>query len=87
MPGIPASSGSQTPAEYYSSFSTRPGLAQKFNNIDEEVHFRDYLQHLQDAVTQNFVLDFGNDDAWCAVNLEKEDFTALLDTPVFLFTF
>ncbi|KAL2001317.1 hypothetical protein VTN02DRAFT_1917 [Thermoascus thermophilus] len=69
-------------AEYYSSFSTRPGLAQKFKNIDEEVHFRDYLQHLQDAMTQNFVLDFGNDDAWCAVNLEKEDFVALLDTPL-----
>lgn len=83
MPRTSASSCSQTAAEYYSSFSNRPGLAQKFNNIDEEVHFRDYQKHLQDAATQNFVLDFGNDDAWCAVNLDEEDFAALLNTPVF----
>jgi len=83
MPRTSASSCSQTAAEYYSSFSNRPGLAQKFNNIDEDVHFRDYQKHLQDAATQNFVLDFGNDDAWCAVNLDEEDFAALLDTPVF----
>lgn len=81
MPRTSASSCSQTAAEYYSSFSNRPGLAQKFNNIDEEVHFRDYQKHLQDAATQNFVLDFGNDDAWCAVNLDEEDFAALLNTP------
>ncbi|KAL1962853.1 hypothetical protein VTN77DRAFT_9128 [Rasamsonia byssochlamydoides] len=72
----------QTASEYYSGFlSTRPGLSQKFKNIDEEVHFREYQKLLLDARTQNFVLDFGNDDAWCGVNLNVDDLVALMDAP------
>ncbi|KAI9372478.1 hypothetical protein BJX61DRAFT_442380 [Aspergillus egyptiacus] len=64
--------------EYYSSFLHRPSISAKFNNIDEERHFPKYMAMLRDAQTRNFVLDFGNEDAWCAVDLEQSDLTALL---------
>ncbi|KAL2820760.1 hypothetical protein BJX63DRAFT_283464 [Aspergillus granulosus] len=67
-----------TPEEYYSSFPQNLSISKKFQDIDEESHFRDNLALLRDARTRNFVLDFGNEDAWCAVNLEQEDVTALL---------
>ncbi|OJJ49786.1 hypothetical protein ASPZODRAFT_58856 [Penicilliopsis zonata CBS 506.65] len=72
---------SQTAHSYYASFPDHLDLANKFLNIDEEVGFNHCLQQLQQAKTRNFVLDFGNDDAWCAVNLEHDDFAALLSKP------
>jgi hypothetical protein len=65
--------------EYYSSFSN---LSKKFNDIDEASNFEGYKRRLWDVETQNFVLDFGSDDAWCAVNLDETDFSALLGEPV-----
>lgn len=67
-----------TAQEYYSSFPNNPNICEKFHNIDEASHFRDSLALLRDAQTRNFVLDFGNEDAWCAVDLETQDLTALL---------
>ncbi|KAL4866466.1 hypothetical protein BDV12DRAFT_172845 [Aspergillus spectabilis] len=67
-----------TAQEYYASFPNNPNIFDNFNNIDEGSHFREYLALLRDVRTRNFVLDFGNEDAWCAVNLEQQDLTALL---------
>lgn len=72
----------QTPSSYYANFPKRPSLSEKFCDIDNEANFREYLRFLQEAGTQNFLLDFGNDDAWCGVNLETEDVAALLGAPV-----
>ena len=72
----------QNPSEYYSSFEKRPDLRENFHDIDEKASFQEYLHLLQDSRTHNFVLDFGNKDAWCATNLEKEDIESLLRTPV-----
>ncbi|KAJ9389459.1 hypothetical protein DTO063F5_1952 [Paecilomyces variotii] len=81
MTSAPISDASHNAAAYYASFSSRPGLGQKFNDIDQAAHFRDYQRRLEDISTENFVLDFGNDDAWCAVNLDTVDFEALLEKP------
>ncbi|KAE8348855.1 hypothetical protein BDV28DRAFT_142567 [Aspergillus coremiiformis] len=78
MSGLPSSHSFQTPKEYYASVTNDSSLQEKFHDIDDEAHFRAYLGHLQDAKTQNFVLDFGNDDAWCAVDLQEEDIALLL---------
>ena len=72
----------QKPHEYYSSFEKRPHLCEKFHDIDEETHFQSCLHQLGSLQTQNFVLDFGNEDAWCGVNLEREDIASLLRSPV-----
>ncbi|KAL4989283.1 hypothetical protein BDW68DRAFT_156950 [Aspergillus falconensis] len=66
-----------TAQEYYSSFPHQ-NIREKFHDIDDPAHFREHLALLRDVQTQNFVLDFGNEDAWCAVNLEQQDLTALL---------
>ncbi|PIG83512.1 ankyrin repeat-containing protein [Aspergillus arachidicola] len=78
MSGFLSSHSLQTPKEYYSSFKANSNLQEKFHNIDDEAQFRAYLGYLQDVQTWNFVLDFGNDDAWCAVDLEEEDIATLL---------
>jgi hypothetical protein len=75
-------SSDQSPYEYYASFTSRPTLRDKFRNIDDESCFYAYVRRLRDAQTQNFVMDFGNDDAWCAMNLGQEDFGLLLRKPV-----
>ncbi|GIC91938.1 uncharacterized protein Aud_008393 [Aspergillus udagawae] len=76
-----SASSDQNPYEYYASFTDRPTLQGKFRDIDEESCFYAYNRRLRDAQTQNFVLDFGNDDAWCAMNLSQEDFGLLLRKP------
>ncbi|GMG28079.1 unnamed protein product [Aspergillus oryzae var. brunneus] len=78
MSGFLSSHSLQTPKEYYSSFNANSNLQEKFHNIDDEGQFRAYLGYLQDVQTRNFMLDFGNDDAWCAVDLEEEDIATLL---------
>lgn len=77
---------SQRPREFYASFQTaRDGpLHRKFNDIDDADQFRDYERRLRDQSTENFVLDFGDEDAWCATDLEAEDFKLLLSKPVCL---
>lgn len=82
MPEFTSSWAFQKPSEYYSSFGKSPDIREKFHDIDDEAYFKEYLCLLQDARTQNFVLDFGDEDAWCATNLEKEDIESLLRTPV-----
>lgn len=72
----------QTPREYYSSFAKNPNIQNGFDNIDDGTNFRTYLRHLRNPGTRNFVLDFGNDDAWCAVNMENDDLAALLQQQV-----
>ncbi|GFN19006.1 hypothetical protein AtubIFM55763_005052 [Aspergillus tubingensis] len=71
----------QTPQEYYAGFKFRPNLQNAFCDIDDETNLKAYLKLLKDSQTRNFVLDFGNDDAWCAVNLGQEDIAAMLRKP------
>ncbi|KAL4809474.1 hypothetical protein BDV18DRAFT_132146 [Aspergillus unguis] len=70
---------SMSAQQYYASFQAHPGIARKFVNIDEESNFRIKLKSLGDVHTRNFVLDFGNEDAWCAVDFEEGDLNVLLN--------
>lgn len=75
----------QSAQEYYSTFNNDDKglhLGRKFHNIDDVINFKHYMRLLQDVHTRNFVLDFGDEDAWCAVNLREEDFGVLLGKPV-----
>lgn len=74
----PAAPNFQSPREYYQSLSDSPRWRHRFCDIDDEGHFQTYLRRLQQLETQNFVLDFGNDDAWSALNLEEKDIALLL---------
>jgi hypothetical protein len=72
-----------SPQEYYSSLSgARPSLEEKFHDIDDKTHFYNAMHRLEDPRTRNFVLDFGNEDAWCGADLDTEDVKLLLSRPV-----
>lgn len=76
-----------SPQEYYAALSgdrTSPehSLKDKFHDIDDKTHFTHYMDRLQNPLTENFVLDFGNEDAWCATNLKKDELKLLLSRPV-----
>jgi hypothetical protein len=69
----------RSPEEYYASLQGAQGsLESKFKNIDDKVHFMDYMQRLKNPLTRSFVLDFGNDVAYCATDLNTGDFRGLL---------
>ncbi|KAJ6114280.1 hypothetical protein N7486_000058 [Penicillium sp. IBT 16267x] len=73
---------SLNPKKYYEGIQGHRGpLRDKFNDIDDPAYFRQYMHLLKEPETQNFVLDFGNEDAYCATDLVTEDFRALLSQP------
>ncbi|RAH72805.1 uncharacterized protein BO66DRAFT_317022 [Aspergillus aculeatinus CBS 121060] len=75
------SSSGHTPQDYYSSFTQKPSIQDKFRDIDDASNLKHYRALLQDPQARNFVLDFGNEDAWCAVNLDQEEVALLLRKP------
>ncbi|PYI19394.1 hypothetical protein BO86DRAFT_328078 [Aspergillus japonicus CBS 114.51] len=75
------SSSGHTPQDYYFSFTQKPSIQDKFRDIDDAANLKHYRTLLQDPQARNFVLDFGNEDAWCAVNLDKEEIALLLRKP------
>jgi hypothetical protein len=70
------------PLDYYSSLDGGGPLVDKFKDIDDKIQFITAMRRLEDPLTGNFVLDFGNEDAWCASDLNTEEFKLLLGKPV-----
>ncbi|OJD26316.1 hypothetical protein ACJ73_02302 [Blastomyces percursus] len=66
--------------DYYSSITSRPRLWEAFRNLDNAIHFAECRGSLVDESTQNFIVDFGDDEAYAAFDLEEEDFAALLSS-------
>ncbi|KAJ5677028.1 uncharacterized protein N7477_002661 [Penicillium maclennaniae] len=75
-----------SPQDYYASLNGDRGsawsLKDKFHDIDDKIHFKPYMKRLSDPLTKNFVLDFGNEDAFCATDLDRDEFQLLLRKPV-----
>ncbi|KAJ5261015.1 hypothetical protein N7478_011610 [Penicillium angulare] len=70
------------PQVYYEGFPIDKGsLYDRFKDIDQLEHFRTYMQRLEKPETRNFVLDFGNEDAYCAIDLGTNDFKNHLWAP------
>lgn len=74
------------PQDYYASLDGDRGsgrlLKDKFHDIDDKIHFKPYMKRLSDPLTTNFVLDFGNEDAFCATDLDTDEFKLLLSKQV-----
>lgn len=71
--------------DYYASLDSEGLLVEKFKDIDDKIQFSYAMRRLQDPLTRNFVLDFGNEDAWCASDLNSNEMELLLSKPVRLF--
>ncbi|CAI7635663.1 hypothetical protein PCG10_000353 [Penicillium crustosum] len=72
---------STAPQDYYSSLDDEGSLVEKFKNIDDKTQFYTAMRCLEDPLTQNFVLDFGNEEAWCASDLGTNELKLLLSKP------
>ncbi|KAK4861932.1 hypothetical protein LT330_003070 [Penicillium expansum] len=72
---------STAPQDYYSSLDDEGLLVEKFKNIDDKTQFYTAMRRLADPLTQNFVLDFGNEEAWCASDLGTNELELLLSKP------
>ncbi|KAJ5493979.1 hypothetical protein N7463_010066 [Penicillium fimorum] len=72
---------STTPQDYYSSLDDEGSLVGKFESIDDKTQFFTAVRRLKDPLTQNFVLDFGNEEAWCASDLGTDELKLLLSKP------
>jgi hypothetical protein len=70
------------PQDYYSGLDDEGSLTEKFKDIDDKRQFFGAMRRLEDPLTQNFVLDFGNDEAWCASDLNTDELKLLLRKPV-----
>lgn len=57
-------------------------LAGKLLNLDNGADFGKCRQKLMNEATRNFVVDFGNDEALGAFDLDGDEFSALLENPV-----
>ncbi|PGH17206.1 hypothetical protein AJ79_01344 [Helicocarpus griseus UAMH5409] len=67
--------------DYYSNITGSPGLWDAFRNLDDPTDFAECRGCLANEATQNFVVDFGNDEAYGAFDLGVDDFAALLSSP------
>ena len=73
---------STAPQDYYTSLDDEGSLVERFKNIDDKTQFYTAMRRLEDPLTQNFVLDFGNEEAWCASDLGTNELKLLLSKPV-----
>ncbi|KAF2461069.1 hypothetical protein BDY21DRAFT_279153 [Lineolata rhizophorae] len=68
-----------TPEEYYGSLSWRgQGWAHIFKDFDDPYHFRDLETKIKNPSSRNFVIDFGEDSAWCGFDLAAANVDELL---------
>lgn len=67
--------------EYYQNLDSDE-IASQFKDFDDSFYFRMFDERLRRPESQNFVLDFGDDAAWCAFDLSVDAVSKLLRCPV-----
>lgn len=50
-------------------------------NFDDENSFEQFDREIRDPTSRNFVIDFGDDEAWCGFDFESDSITRLLRSP------
>ncbi|KAK8156297.1 hypothetical protein IWX90DRAFT_226710 [Phyllosticta citrichinensis] len=64
--------------DYYRSLGNTE-LLQKIQNLDDHTVFRGFLEHASKIASRNFVIDFGEEEAWCGSDLSAGGLKALLN--------
>ncbi|EER28026.1 hypothetical protein CPC735_033620 [Coccidioides posadasii C735 delta SOWgp] len=75
----PASEETPSMPDYYYKLPNCESLRAKLCNLDDSSDFRRCQYYLGSDETRNFVVDFDDNGAWCAFNIEKDELSALLD--------
>jgi len=71
---------SQVP-DYYKNAGVDP-RSDSFGNFDDLDNFRRFGSIIRQPDTRNFLVDFGEEAAYCAFNLESPTIESLLKNPV-----
>jgi len=66
---------------YYSQIQDQNGQV-RFRNFDDKDTFDDYAAYVESATSRNFVLDFGEKEAWAAFNVGRCEIDGLLGSEV-----
>ncbi|KAF1994603.1 hypothetical protein P154DRAFT_447294 [Amniculicola lignicola CBS 123094] len=66
--------------QYYSDIRDEYVQA-SFRNFDNGQNFEHFDRQTRDPNVKNFCIDFGDDDAWAAFNLESSSYSKLISTP------
>ncbi|KAF2832831.1 hypothetical protein CC86DRAFT_414443 [Ophiobolus disseminans] len=78
-PFRPASPAEDLPA-YYQDLSDE-NIQHSFRNFDTERNFDLFDRQTRNPRSNNFCLDFGEDDAFCAFDLDAQSYSKLLSSP------
>ena len=57
-------------------------IADAFRNFDDKINFDCFEQWAQESNRDNFIVDYGDDQAWCAFDLDAEQLEKLVKAPV-----
>ncbi|KAF2199018.1 hypothetical protein GQ43DRAFT_377250 [Delitschia confertaspora ATCC 74209] len=75
----PTSNPDGLPA-YYINLDDKE-IVSSFRNFDEERHFELFDREVRNPSSRNFVIDFGEDSAFCAFDLRSDSIARLIQTP------
>jgi hypothetical protein len=82
VPSTPDSTPDHAIPSYYSQVLRDQNASNKFQNLDDPAAFAAFYQNLERPQTRNFVLDFGGESCWAALDVDSEDLLAVLKRPV-----
>ena len=77
---FPPVSTTDLPAYYRELGDDR--ILRSIKNFDDDIHFEQFDHKVRNPNSRNFLIDFGDDEAWCAFDLEANSYTRLLRTNV-----
>lgn len=67
--------------EYYRQFGSLT-FTDNIKNFDEHRNFQNLEVELRNPKSHNFVIDYGDDEAWCGFNLDGNSISKLLKSEV-----
>ncbi len=77
----PTSHTERTLPDYYRSTGISQ-LQHAIKDFDNVANFRAFERHVASPISQNFMIDFGDEEAWCGFDLDASAIKSLLETPV-----
>ena len=67
--------------QYYLRLNS-PAIQSSIRNLDDKNNFEEFCRNVSDESSQNFLVDYGDDEAYCAFNLYPECFEKLVNSEV-----
>jgi hypothetical protein len=71
----------RNPPKYYTSLYN-DDITEGFRNFDDPAHLEYFNSAVLSARSKNFCIDFGDNEAWCAFDLNAPAISKLVKSPV-----